>query len=71
MLIAILVPLGLPVLLMTLGDLLNERARDRGEANAVSIAWLGIWSFILPPVPIAMIQNAANDSYVIGADKAS
>ncbi|WP_064831682.1 hypothetical protein [Rhizobium phaseoli] len=71
MLIAILVPLGLPVLLMTLGDLLNERARDRGEANAVSIAWLGIWSFILPPVAIAMIQNAANDSYVIGADKAS
>ncbi|MBB2820780.1 UNVERIFIED_ORG: MFS family permease [Rhizobium esperanzae] len=71
MLIAILVPLGLPVLLMTLGDLLNERARDRGEGNAVSIAWLGIWSFILPPVAIAMIQNAANDSYVIGADKAS
>ncbi|KEC72419.1 UNVERIFIED_ORG: MFS family permease [Rhizobium esperanzae] len=71
MLIAILVPLGLPVLLMTLGDLLNERARDRGKGNAVSIAWLGIWSFILPPVAIAMIQNAANDSYVIGADKAS
>ncbi|MDE8759519.1 MULTISPECIES: hypothetical protein [Rhizobium] len=70
-LIAILVPLGLPVLLMTLGDLLNERACDRGEGNAVSIAWLGIWSFILPPVAIAMIQNAANDSYVIGADKAS
>lgn len=70
-LIAILVPLGLPVLLMTLGDLLNERARDRGKGNAVSIAWLGIWSFILPPVAIAMIQNAANDRYVIGADKAS
>ncbi|PDS33520.1 hypothetical protein [Rhizobium phaseoli] len=71
MVIAILVPLGLPVLLMTLGDLLNDRARDRGEGNVVSIAWLGIWSFILPPVAIAMIQNAANHSYVIGADKAS
>ncbi|MBB2695132.1 UNVERIFIED_ORG: MFS family permease [Rhizobium esperanzae] len=70
MVIAILVPLGLPVLLMTLGDLLNERGRG-GEGNAVSIAWLGIWSFILPPVAIAMIQNAANDSYVIDADKAS
>ncbi|MBY4633193.1 hypothetical protein [Rhizobium croatiense] len=71
MLIAILVPLGLPVLVMTLGDLLNERARDRGRGNVVSIAWLGIWSFIVPPVAIAMIQNAANDSYVVGADKAS
>ncbi|MBB4479228.1 putative membrane protein [Rhizobium etli] len=71
MLIAIIVPLGLPVLVMTLGDILNERARDRGRGNAVSIAWLGIWSFFVPPVAIAMIQNAANDSYVIGADRAS
>ncbi|MCH4548322.1 hypothetical protein MK632_21520 [Rhizobium changzhiense] len=68
MLIAILVPLGLPVLVMTLGDLLNERARDRGRGGLMSIAWLGIWSFILPPVAIAMIQNAANDSYVMGSD---
>lgn len=71
MLIAILVPLGLPVLVMTLGDLLNERARDRGRGNVVSIAWLGIWSLIVPPVAIAMIQNAANDSYVVGADRAA
>lgn len=70
MLIAILVPLGLPVLVMTLGDLLNERARDRGRGGLMSIAWLGIWSFILPPVAIAMIQNAANDSYVMGSDTA-
>lgn len=70
MLIAILVPIGLPVLVMTLGDLLNERARDKGRGGLMSIAWLGIWSFILPPVAIAMIQNAANDSYGMGSDTA-
>ncbi|MBY3053177.1 hypothetical protein [Rhizobium laguerreae] len=70
MLIAILVPLGLPVLVMTLGDLLNERVRDSGRGRLTSIAWLGIWSFILPPVAIAMIQNAANDSYGMGPDTA-
>ncbi|MBX4909058.1 MULTISPECIES: hypothetical protein [Rhizobium] len=69
MLIAILVPLGLPVLVMTLGDLLSERARDRGQGNPISIAWLGIWSFILPPIAIAMVQKAANDSYVLGASR--
>ncbi|MBX5237178.1 hypothetical protein [Rhizobium sp. NLR22b] len=69
MLIAILVPLGLPVLVMTLGDLLSEQARDRGQGNPISIAWLGIWSFILPPIAIAMVQKAANDSYVLGASR--
>lgn len=64
MLIAILVPLGLPVLIMTLGDLLNQRARERGERGLISIAWLALWSFIVPPIAIAMIQKAANDSYV-------
>ncbi|WP_454848682.1 hypothetical protein [Rhizobium binxianense] len=66
MLIAILVPLGLPVLLMTLGDLLNDRARDRGKRRPVSIAWLAVWSFLFPPVAIAMIQAAANRSYDMG-----
>ena len=70
MLIAILVPLGLPVLVMTLGDLLNDRARNTGRGRSISIAWLGIWSFIFPPVAIAMIQKAANDSYVVGSDTA-
>lgn len=62
-LIAILVPLGLPVLVMTLGDLLNDRARDRGQGASISIAWLAIWSFFLPPFAIALVQNAANESY--------
>jgi hypothetical protein len=55
---------------MTLGDLLNDRARDRGHGSLISIAWLGIWSFILPPVAIGMIQNAANESYGMGSDAA-
>ncbi|AOF92244.1 MFS transporter [Sinorhizobium sp. RAC02] len=70
MFIAILVPLGLPILIMTLGDLLNDRARERGEGRLVSIAWLAVWSLILPPVAIAMIQNAANTSYGMGPDMA-
>lgn len=63
MLIAILVPLGLPILLMTLGDLLNDRVRDKGWGGAISITWLGVWCFLLPPIAVAMIQNAANKSY--------
>jgi len=70
MFIAILVPLGLPILIMTLGDLLNDRARERGEGRLVSIAWIAVWSLILPPVAIAMIQNAANTSYGMGPDMA-
>ncbi|AHG49889.1 hypothetical protein RLEG12_03095 (plasmid) [Rhizobium leguminosarum bv. trifolii CB782] len=67
MLIAILVPLGLAVLVMTLGDLLNDRSRNADQSPLVSIVWLGIWSIIFPPIAIAMIQNAANDSHVVGS----
>jgi hypothetical protein len=70
MFIAVLVPLGLPIIIMTLGDLLNGRADNKGEGRVVSIAWLAVWSLILPPVAIAMIQNAANDSYGIGSGMA-
>ena len=70
MLIAVLVPLGLAVLVMTLGDLLNDRARNAGQGPLVSIGWLGIWSFVFPPIAMAMIQNAANDSYVAGSGTA-
>lgn len=63
MLIAILVPLGLPILLMTLADILNDRARSKGEGQLVSIGWLAVWSFIFAPVAIGMIQHAANRSY--------
>ena len=63
MLIAILVPLGLPILLMTLGDLLNDRGRESGQGRLTSIAGLALWSFLLPPVAIALVQNAANRSY--------
>jgi len=63
MLIAVFVPLGLPVLLMTLGDLLNDRGGESGKGRLISIAWLAFWSFLLPPVAIALAQNAANRSY--------
>ncbi|MBA8879228.1 hypothetical protein [Phyllobacterium myrsinacearum] len=62
-LIAIFVPLGLPVLVMTLGDLLNDRVRDRGKGALISITWLAVWSVLLPPLAMAMIQNGANKSY--------
>lgn len=61
--IALLVPFGMPVLLVTLGDLLNDRARENGKGRAISIAWLVGWTVLLPPVAIAMVQSAANSSY--------
>jgi len=60
LLVALFVPLGLPVLIMTLGDLLNDRARAKGAGGALSIAWLMIFCLLLPPVAMAMIQHAAN-----------
>ncbi|MGV3551492.1 hypothetical protein [Rhizobium sp.] len=70
MLVAILVPLGLPILLMTLADLVNDRAREKGQAPLVSIAWLAIWSLVFPPIAIALIQDAANRSYDLPAHAA-
>jgi MFS transporter, DHA1 family, inner membrane transport protein len=63
MLTALFIPLGLPVLLMTLADLLNDRAAVRGQGRFVSIVWLAIWSFFLPPIAIALVQHGANRSY--------
>lgn len=60
LLVALFVPLGLPVLVMTLGDLLNDRARAGGAGGALSITWLMIFCVLLPPVAMAMIQHAAN-----------
>ncbi|GHD21974.1 hypothetical protein ACFOEZ_00565 [Tianweitania populi] len=67
LLIALLAPLAVPILITTLGDILNDRARERGQARAVSISWLAIWTFLLPPVAFALIQNAANKSYALDA----
>lgn len=64
MFIALLVPLGLPVLVMTLGELLNDRATQKGQQPPLSIGWLAFWAFCVPPIAIGMIQNAANRSYV-------
>lgn len=71
LLITILVPLGLPILLMTLGDLLNQRGREAGAGRLISIAWLAFWSFLYPPVAIALVQNAANGSYDAGSAPAT
>lgn len=67
MFIAILVPLGLPVLVMTLGELLNDRASGKGQQRPLSIGWLAFWAFCVPPIAMAMIQNAANGSYAESA----
>lgn len=63
LLIGVLVPLGLPILLMTLADLVNDRARAKGQGRLVSIGWLAFWSFLFAPIAIGMLQNAANRSY--------
>ncbi len=61
--IGLLAPLGLPVLLMTLGDLLNARARDAGKPRAVPIWAVGIFSILFSPIAMALIQHGANKSY--------
>lgn len=65
-LIAILAPFGLPILLVTLGDLLNDRAHDKGQGASVSLPWLAVAGFLLLPLAIALVQNAANRSYAGG-----
>lgn len=66
LLIALFVPMALLVLLITLGDLLNDRSRAKGSGSALSIVWLMIFCVLLPPVAMAMIQRAANKSLVSG-----
>ena len=62
-LVALFVPLGMPLLLITLGNLLNDRTRCTSLKQAISILPLGIFSFFIPPIAMAMIQRAANKSY--------
>lgn len=59
------------MLVLTLGDVLNERAAERGRPRLISIARLAIWTLILPPIGIAMLQSAANRSYAMSADVTS
>lgn len=65
MCIAILIPLGLPVILMTLADLINDRARENGTKPLISIAVVVILSLVFPPLAIALVQYGANKSYGI------
>lgn len=61
--IGIVVPLGLPILLMMLADLLSDRAKDRGDRRRVSAGWVIFWAMLLPPLAAARIQAAINRAY--------
>lgn len=60
LLIGLFLPLGMIVILMTLADLLNERAYAQGGKRAIAPPLIGLCSVLLPPVAMALIQNAAN-----------
>lgn len=61
--VSLFAPLGVPVLLMTLGDLLNERHREQHPGRVISMGWFGLCCFLLPPLAMAWVQHAANKSY--------
>ena len=58
--VALLAPFGLPVLLMTLGDILNDQAKEQGQPRVASMVALGFASLLFPPVAMALIQRAMN-----------
>ncbi|WP_024889882.1 hypothetical protein [Luteimonas huabeiensis] len=61
--IGMFVPLGLVVVLMTLGDFLNERTASPGRRRAIPTPVLALCVILVPPVAMALIQHAANKTY--------
>jgi len=57
-LIALFVPFGLPVILIMLWTVLDERARR--QATAPVSRWAIFWSVFIPAVGMGMIQSAVN-----------
>lgn len=57
------VPLGLPILLMQLADLLSDRAKNRGDKRRVSAGWVVFFAMLAPPLAAARIQAAINRAY--------
>ncbi|THV25446.1 hypothetical protein [Peteryoungia ipomoeae] len=57
------VPLGLPILMMMLADLLSDRAKERGDRRRVSAGWAVFWAMLLPPIAAARIQAGINRAH--------
>lgn len=57
----LLVPLGGPLLLLTLGRTLREAAAQAGTSVQRSSAWFNVWSIFLPPVAMGMVQQQLNE----------
>ncbi|MGU2291787.1 hypothetical protein ACSEQ4_23025 [Pseudomonas aeruginosa] len=57
----LLVPLGGPLLLLTLGRTLREAAAQAGTSVQRSSAWFNVWSVFLPPIAMGMVQAQLNE----------
>ncbi|AZD86920.1 hypothetical protein C4K14_4098 [Pseudomonas chlororaphis subsp. aureofaciens] len=57
----LLVPLGGPVLLLTIGRTLREAAAQTGASVQHSSTWFNVWCAILPPIAMGLIQKRLNE----------
>jgi len=57
---SLLVPLAVPIQLLTLGSVLREGAARSGAPLADSQRWLSLWSVLLPPIAMGMVQAQLN-----------
>jgi MFS family permease len=62
-LIALLMPLGLPLLLLMLWSELNQRLQRLGQPPVR--AWVAMWTCLLPPIAMGMLQAAANKTVAL------
>ncbi len=69
--VALFVPFGFSIVLMTLVDVLNERAARATSVRRLGAARVALVSCVLPSVAMGMIQRAVNEASVAVADNAS
>jgi hypothetical protein len=55
----LLVPLILPVMMVSLIDALKSRL---SESEAAASRWVLLWAILLPPVAAALVQSAMNEA---------
>ncbi|RYF52130.1 MAG: hypothetical protein EOO27_28895 [Comamonadaceae bacterium] len=64
--ISVLVPLGVFLVLITLGRVLRDRQQDLPGRAAFPLRWMAFWSVIAPPIAMALIQRGINGLHAGG-----
>lgn len=61
LLLFLLVPWGIPILLLTLGGVLREAREQRPSSRRRSTGWFNAWCIVFPPVAMGMVQDQMNE----------